>query len=231
MMYIRLAIVMVLVLIGYVLTLAAMTGQSQGRLSGTVAGILLVLYVLIGAILYLLLGLVQSPGILLMGALLICAAAGAVLLIRQLHEGRPQVSRAALALFLTWLLAVLAMTVLLRLGEPSGSHSTAMNLDPLAFLQEGRDSAYWLRHLALNVVLLLPFGALLPLVTRERPVGILPTTLAGLSLSVFIETLQLLLQIGQFDINDILGNTLGALLGALATHLVLRLRGGRRESD
>lgn len=57
---------------------------------------------------------------------------------------------------------------------------------------------------------------------REGP--LLLSTLAGLFLSEIIECSQLIWQRGTFDVNDLLNNTVGALLGGVAVVLVLAWR-------
>jgi glycopeptide antibiotics resistance protein len=71
---------------------------------------------------------------------------------------------------------------------------------------------------ALNVVLLVPFGVLLPLVTRVPGAG----RVAALSLafSASIEVVQLLVYVvarsgRSVDVNDLIANTLGGVLGYL----------------
>ena len=71
-----------------------------------------------------------------------------------------------------------------------------------------------------NLVLFLPFGFLLPFIwiyfrtSKTCPIAILVT-------STFLETMQLILGVGWFDIDDILLNTLGGLIGfALFTQLL-----------
>ena len=67
-------------------------------------------------------------------------------------------------------------------------------------------------NLAGNVLLFVPFGAILPVLSRSlrSPLRIAG---AGLLLSVSVEVLQLLTRLGSFDVDDLILNTLGALLG------------------
>ncbi len=109
---------------------------------------------------------------------------------------------------LGWLLMLLAATLLLRFsGGPANFHlfqgwREAWNLFTLQ---------NWLNVL-LNVALFLPLGILLPLVFRRfrRPDW---TLLAGVGLSLAIESAQLFTDRGAFDVDDILNNSLGAILG------------------
>ena len=69
-----------------------------------------------------------------------------------------------------------------------------------------------LRHIVLNVALFAPLGALLPMM-HCRLRSWVYALLCGAALSTMIETTQLLAAAGQCDVNDIIANTLGALLG------------------
>ena len=70
-----------------------------------------------------------------------------------------------------------------------------------------------------NVLLFIPYGFLLPWVF-ERARGFLRIGFWGLLTSVCVEVLQLVTGRGYFQIDDILTNTLGALIGFLAFALV-----------
>ena len=68
-----------------------------------------------------------------------------------------------------------------------------------------------LYHIGGNLCWFVPMGVLLPLLNRRWSFG--GTVLAGMLLSISIETLQWLLRTGVTDIDDVLFNTLGAALG------------------
>jgi glycopeptide antibiotics resistance protein len=69
-----------------------------------------------------------------------------------------------------------------------------------------------LLNLAGNVIGFMPFGTLLPILTRgvrkAWKVGLL-----SLEISALIEVSQFLFQVGCFDVDDIILNTMGGLLG------------------
>jgi glycopeptide antibiotics resistance protein len=79
-----------------------------------------------------------------------------------------------------------------------------------------------------NVLLFVPWGFLtfIALYTVERPTlqTYVLTTLLGLTFSLGIEAWQYFLPSRVADVNDVIWNTSGALLGAVAGHLRLRLR-------
>lgn len=97
-------------------------------------------------------------------------------------------------------------------------HPERLNLIPFA----GNKSDYvqWydcLVHYELNIALFLPLGFLLPLIWPELN-QIKYVVIAGISLSLLVETSQLL-NIRSTDIDDLIMNTAGAILG----YLIFRL--------
>ncbi len=71
-----------------------------------------------------------------------------------------------------------------------------------------------LLNLVGNVVGFLPFGFILPILSKKRP-NLLLTGVMGCLLSLSVETLQLIGKVGSFDVDDLLLNTAGAVLGYL----------------
>lgn len=83
----------------------------------------------------------------------------------------------------------------------------------------------WFLQIALNVLLFLPLGFFVRLVLHR---GVVVTTLLGLAFSLAIETTQLTGVWGlfrcayrEFDVDDLIVNTLGALVGGLLAWLFL----------
>ncbi len=79
-----------------------------------------------------------------------------------------------------------------------------------------------LLNLAGNVIGFIPFGTLLPLIVRSARKA-WKVTLLGFEISLLVEISQLLFQVGCFDVDDIILNTLGALFGYLVYALTSRL--------
>lgn len=69
-----------------------------------------------------------------------------------------------------------------------------------------------LLNLAGNVIGFMPFGALLPLMARGVRRG-WKVTLLSFEISALIEISQLIFQVGCFDVDDMILNTLGGFLG------------------
>ena len=92
------------------------------------------------------------------------------------------------------------------------------NLEP--FQEIRRFLIYWemvgpvaaFLNVAGNVLGFLPFGFLLPVMSRRmrRPLTVI---LLGFCVSLAVETIQLAAKVGIFDVDDLMLNTLGAAVG------------------
>jgi len=141
-----------------------------------------------------------------------------------------------------WLTAAVAviggiLLVTLRPDEPL----TSVNLEPLAHhgralqaLVDGRaDRGVLVRYLVFdllgNLVLFLPLGLTVAgAVGRWAPVGrLVAAGLVGLALSVAIELVQLGIPGRASDVDDVIFNTVGTLVGAATYAVAVRRRGGR----
>ncbi len=71
---------------------------------------------------------------------------------------------------------------------------------------------YWFSNLFGNILLLAPFGLLLPLLRHHR-MNLWSILLLAVLFSIVIEAAQYLTGVGEADIDDVILNTLGALLG------------------
>lgn len=78
---------------------------------------------------------------------------------------------------------------------------------------------YLARQILLNILVMIPAGLLLPLAYRRQHHPYLLTLLTGFALSVLIEALQYFMRLGLCELDDILNNTLGCLIGILLFHL------------
>ncbi len=74
-----------------------------------------------------------------------------------------------------------------------------------------------------NVIGFIPFGFILPVITGWTRNAVFITA-AGFSLSLFVEVVQLITRVGSFDVDDLILNTLGALLGYILFEICNRFR-------
>lgn len=83
---------------------------------------------------------------------------------------------------------------------------------------------YWLINVVGNVAVFVPFGIALPYLLKLRLMRFLVIFMVAL---VTLELLQLVLHRGSFDIDDVLLNTIGAMMGYMSYRLGALL--GRSE--
>ena len=107
--------------------------------------------------------------------------------------------------------------------------SIGAELYVLAYRNDPYLIRYAVTNLFGNVLLFAPFGALLPLCFR-RYRGFFKTVATG-ALAVFaVEILQLFTLRGCFDVDDLLLNTLGMMLGYGLLRLIKSIKKGRKTT-
>jgi len=67
-----------------------------------------------------------------------------------------------------------------------------------------------------NIIMLMPIGFFFPFIINKRYVA-LQTILFGAVFSLFIEVSQKVLNVGYFEVDDLLNNTIGVVLGCAAS--------------
>lgn len=73
-----------------------------------------------------------------------------------------------------------------------------------------------------NIAAFLPFGAFLPIFSK-RCQNLFCTVFYSFELSLLVELLQLVFKVGTFDVDDLLLNTIGGMLGFLIYTLVIHV--------
>lgn len=76
-------------------------------------------------------------------------------------------------------------------------------------------------NVAGNVAVFIPFGFALPLLF-ERIKSFLQVLILSFSMSLLAETMQLVLKVGCFDVDDLLLNTIGGCIGYVVYRIFLR---------
>ena len=140
---------------------------------------------------------------------LAAALAGGLLLLRRSRKFAPWLA------FL-WLLGVVYLAFVMRAPYQVPRVVLDMFHAVKLFLKAG-DMTFlrrlgYLEGAALNILLFIPFGYLLPLLwgRADRWWKVL---LCGLAVSIVIELLQLVTRLGMFDLDDLMNNAVGAVLG------------------
>lgn len=129
---------------------------------------------------------------------------------------------------------LLALTYFLFFAESYGRtgqvRQYAYNLYPFREIQrfwiyrEKLGSFAVFANLAGNVIGFIPFGMILPVI-RPRTGTFFRIFLLSLEFSLCVETIQLVCKVGSFDVDDLMLNTLGGVLG----YIVFRLCNGIRR--
>lgn len=148
-----------------------------------------------------------------------CAALWA-LLRRAILRGERKARREALYALTVFYLAALVEIIALRFGRPAAR--VAPQLVPLrTTLEQWRAGAWpFVYHVVGNLTWFMPLGLLLPLLrpsTRWRQ-----ALLVGAGLSLLVEGYQFLFGTGAPDVDDLLLNALGTLLGYGLSRLIRR---------
>lgn len=109
--------------------------------------------------------------------------------------------------FMSVYLTVVAMVTLIgRTDGVENNLESSLN----AFIKLSRGRIPDLFDLGFNIALFIPFGLLLAEKNHYKKI-----LLCSFALSLFIETIQLILSLGLFQFEDLIMNTLGGLLGAI----------------
>lgn len=83
-----------------------------------------------------------------------------------------------------------------------------------------------LTNLAGNIVIFVPYGFFISMASRSR--GFFKTLFFSMGLSLCVEITQLFTRVGSFDVDDILLNTIGGVIGYI---IFLICNGVRRRHD
>lgn len=124
-----------------------------------------------------------------------------------------------MVLFLVYFGVVLYLTVFMRIGAEVDASIVTTPFDDLTRAIQTRDPAM-VQHMALNVVLFIPFGYLIPAMNPDRLRKCSFAFLGGIMCSTVIEGAQMVFSLGQSDIDDIIANSVGAVIGYLVVRFV-----------
>lgn len=86
------------------------------------------------------------------------------------------------------------------------------------------ESTESLKGIILNILLFIPFGYMLPCIFRKLQKALWSVILIGFICSLLTETVQLVTHLGWFDLDDLLNNTIGCIVGIILYRGFLRIR-------
>ncbi|MBD2869978.1 VanZ family protein [Paenibacillus arenilitoris] len=126
------------------------------------------------------------------------------------------------------------------LGDPGAVAERAQSGNLIPFREINRSlhhvSGHSVLNLAGNVMIFAPYGMLLALLANNR-ITAAGALLRSFGLSLCLEGAQLVLSLGSFDVDDLLLNTSGGIMGFLVAKFCVKLghkagtiRRGRREA-
>lgn len=202
-----------LLISGYIYLLQSILRRSVNKQATPLIAIaLLVMYAAVSAIVLMMLSTLGSMEMILMGLLVLLAGTVMMISLFGIFRYFRDLKKGWLTVFLLYLLGIAYISIFSR----SESRDAVIRMVPFASLkQTGAESGNMLNHMLLNVAMFVPMGVLLPMIC--------PTYLSrwsyilgiGLMSTVAIEAIQLVLALGQCDIDDIIANVLGAVAGYL----------------
>ena len=144
--------------------------------------------------------------------------AAIICFIRFCVQNRYSMKTVNVILFLVYFAVVLYLTIFMRIGSVDTSIVTTP-FDDLKNAIQYRDPAM-VQHMVLNVLMFVPFGYLIPAMNPENLKRCSFAFLGGIVCSTVIEGAQMIFSLGQSDIDDIIANSIGAVIGYLLVRFV-----------
>jgi glycopeptide antibiotics resistance protein len=78
-----------------------------------------------------------------------------------------------------------------------------------------------LSNLMGNIIAFIPFGIFIPMIFRQKGESFISVFMLSLTLSLCFEVTQLVLFIGTFDVDDLILNTFGGVVGYVVFRLLI----------
>ncbi len=213
----QLLLIVIVLLCGYFFLFQAVASHAASRSSiPMLAVVLLMVYLLVSLPLVMILRQMGGLGFAFLALLILASVIGVMFFLRFLFKNFRQLNKGMLSLFLLYLLMTAYITIFSRRGQVQTD--ILLKFDSIEEAVRLR-SLQPLQHLWLNVAMFVPIGMLFPAVCPRylnRMSCVFPL---GMLLSTMIETTQLMLRIGQCDLEDLVANTAGACIGLLLYRL------------
>lgn len=202
-----------LLICGYIYLLQSVLRRSVNKQATPLIAIaLLVMYAAVSAVTLMLLNSLGSMEMVLMGLLVLLAGIVLAIALHGTFRHFRELKKSCLAIFLMYLLGIAYIALLSR----SESREAVIRMVPFAWLkQSGAEADAMLNHMLLNAVMFIPMGVLFPMICPSRLSRWSYVLGIGLMSTVAIEATQLVLSLGQCDIDDIIANVLGTVVGYL----------------
>lgn len=118
--------------------------------------------------------------------------------------------------FIVYIIGVLSLTFIVRetmiLRTPDNRGFLLEPFREVDAMLHQPNHFFWFMQIFLNIILFVPFGFLLPMIS-ERFRRLCFTTVTGFIFSAEIETMQYITVRGLTEVDDVINNTAGALIG------------------
>lgn len=136
-------------------------------------------------------------------------------------EKKKHKKQVLIGMLISWFLALTYLMFIYRLPGRRGS---TLKLNAFHMFMEAEDyrgpitTNQALRQIMFNAMLYVPFGAIVFSLSRRAWL----TIFSGVVLSILTEALQFVMELGWADIDDIISNTIGLLVGTFLYSVLLR---------
>lgn len=218
----QLLLIVILLLCGYFYLFQAVAKRAASRSSIPILAIvLLVIYLLVSLPMVLLIAQMGGTNFVVLALLILAACIGLFAVLFAMIRNFRELNKTVLVLFLLYLLILGYVTIFSRQGRTQTD--ILLSFDSIEKAISSR-SFEPLQHLWANVMLFIPLGALFAAIDPPRLARFEIILPLGMLLTTLIETTQLLLRLGQCDLEDLVANTLGACLGLLVFKLYTRIQ-------
>ena len=219
----------ILLLCGYVFLLQYISRNLQTKKSlPMLAVILLVIYAALTIPLMIMLNQMGNSSFVLLALLLLMSCFVFFILVYGLYRHFSELNKTMLVLFILYVVVVSYFTIFNR--EEGHSRAILLRFDSLQTAIR-TNSLEPLHHAMLNAVMFIPIGILFPFVLPSRLNSIFYVGGLGLMMSTMIEATQMLLRLGQCDVEDIVANALGAVIGVILFKIFMAVTGHRFEAE
>ena len=205
-----------LLVFGYFCLYMIFFRKSSAKRSTAAAAIMLVVYAIISAVLIMVFSQYGSLRMTLLMLLVVMSGVGFCILLYSFLKYINEVQKLPTLLFILYIGVVGYLTVFSR---KEGSQSEIL-LEFDSFEKAIKAQSFApLEHWLLNVAFFVPIGFLFVAIYPEKLNKVMLVIPLGLILSVLIETMQMVLRMGQCDLEDLVANTLGAVIGLVCYRL------------
>lgn len=123
--------------------------------------------------------------------------------------------------FVLWVVIALYPSVLIR----AGGETRELVLEPFRSLKLYFDTGYeeWIRVIVMNIAMFYPLGCVYACFNKNKKTKPWMFFVFAFLFSFVIETVQYAFSLGVSETDDLINNTLGAVLGYLVTYLFYKL--------